>query len=583
MHLRFFCSLLEIAIFAAGAITREKKLAANVDHSVWALNGDTVVLNCSHSDTLGDSWTQRVPDGTVSPVSPAAVQAFVGGSTLTVSMSPYLNGTSFRCVLTDLNVNRVFESGWITLLLGDKINLTCASQATVCATETQTLTKRCTISGLPVPNITVQKMSGPASSLPSASLSGLTFSAVALEDRGVYTLTGKNILEEKRVNVSVRPGVDICVAPIVIGMFIPDPIGCLNVALFNYTVTGIPSPSITWVHSFGARAVVHTLAESNGITSFVKSTLEIKARRNDGQSSICVEAENGVIPITSTRRCFRINVTQLYYKTESLLSLRVSDSPDNDRLKATDYFISYWQFTSAMNNLTIQRDPSGQTSVHLIDLNPSESYNVQVVARNEPYFSQPANHVFATLKENDCIPSLQQVHTQPLMINWSYVCEGSQMLREIASYVIVYESPTDFRRFSVAKVVTEYRFRDLHFNATYNFSVTAVARNGVLRKSNIVSVSTNEYRDEVATVTRSPDNTGLIAGVVVLGVLFVASGLVALYLFCYIKRSSQRNADSAPGDSASKPVEMQSSRLYEAAKSVGSKQSSATDYAEIIS
>ena len=218
------------------------------------------------------------------------------------------------------------------------------------------------------------------------------------------------------------------------------------------------------------------------------------------------------------------------------MSLRVSDSPDNDRLKATDYFISYWQFTSAMNNLTIQRDPSGQTSVHLIDLNPSESYNVQVVARNEPYFSQPANHVFATLKENDCIPSLQQVHTQPLMINWSYVCEGSQMLREIASYVIVYESPTDFRRFSVAKVVTEYRFRDLHFNATYNFSVTAVARNGVLRKSNIVSVSTNEYRDEVATVTRSPDNTGLIAGVVVLGVLFVASGLVALYLFCYIKR-----------------------------------------------
>ena len=219
-----------LTFLCVGAITREKKLAANVDHSVWALNGDTVVLNCSHSDTLGDSWTQRVPDGTVSPVSPAAVQAFVGGSTLTVSMSPYLNGTSFRCVLTDLNVNRVFESGWITLLLGgtvvyaclperrvdahfphiDKINLTCASQATVCATETQTLTKRCTISGLPVPNITVQKMSGPASSLPSASLSGLTFSAVALEDRGVYTLTGKNILEEKRVNVSVRPGVDIC-------------------------------------------------------------------------------------------------------------------------------------------------------------------------------------------------------------------------------------------------------------------------------------------------------------------------------------------------------------------------------------
>ena len=47
-------------------------------------------------------------------------------------------------------------------------------------------------------------------------------------------------------------------------------------------------------------------------------------------------------------------------------------------------------------------------------------------------------------------------------------------------------------------------------------------------------VRTIEY--EVATVTASSDNTGLIVGVVILGVLFVASGLVALYLFCYIKR-----------------------------------------------
>ena len=92
-------------------------------------------------------------------------------------------------------------------------------------------------------------------------------------------------------------------------MLIPDPIGCLSVALINYTVTGIPSPNITWVHSFGARAVVYTLSESNGITFIVKSSLEIQTQRNDARSSICVEAENGIIPITSTRRCFRINVT----------------------------------------------------------------------------------------------------------------------------------------------------------------------------------------------------------------------------------------------------------------------------------
>ena len=219
------------------------------------------------------------------------------------------------------------------------------------------------------------------------------------------------------------------------------------------------------------------------------------------------------------------------------MSLRVLDSPDNDRLQTTEYFISYWQFTGAMKNLTIRRDPSGQTNVHLIDLNPTAPYNVRVVARNEPYYSQPADHVFVTLEEDDCIPTLQQVHAQPLMINWSYVCEGSQMLKEIASYVIVYKSPSDYHRLRVEMFVTEYSFCELLFNTTYNLSVTAVTRNGVLRKSNILSVLTNKYSDEVATVTASSDNTGLIAGVAILGILFVVSGLIALYLFCYIKRS----------------------------------------------
>ena len=110
------------------------------------------------------------------------------------------------------------------------------------------------------------------------------------------------------------------------------------------------------------------------------------------------------------------------------------------------------------------------------------------------------------------------------------------MLKEITSYVIVYESHTDYRRLRVGKVVTEYSFPELLFNMTYNLSVTALTRNGVLRKSNIQSVSINKYSDEVATVTASSNNTSLVAGVVVLGVLFVSSGLVALYLFCYIKR-----------------------------------------------
>ena len=312
-----------------------------MDDSVWALNGDTVVLNCNHSDTIGDVWSQRAPDGTVSSVSPAAVQAFVGGSMLTVSMSPSLNGTSYRCILTDLNVNRLFESGWITVLLGgtyarlperlvdvhfphiDAINISCASQATVCATETQTLMKRCTISGLPTPIITVQKMSGPPSSLPSASLSGLTFSAVTLEDRGVYTVTGKNILEEKRFNVSVQLGVDICgkksdeftfrylasvlVAPMMVNISIPDTIGCLNLALINYTAKGLPAPNITWNSFVAKRTVVHAPNKySTGITSFVESTLGITAQREDNQISFCVTAENSV---ASTSQCYSRNVT----------------------------------------------------------------------------------------------------------------------------------------------------------------------------------------------------------------------------------------------------------------------------------
>ena len=322
-----------------GATRRGKELAANVNDSVWALNGDTVVLNCSHPATAGATWNRKATDGTVSAVSSTTVASV--GSTVTVSMSSSLNGTSYRCILSDLNSNRVFESGRITLLLGgtwtlvdhfhfhvhflhlDEINMTCASQATVCATETQTLMKRCTISGLPVPNITVQKMSGPASSLPSASLSGLTFSAVALEDRGVYTLTGKNILEEKRVNVSVRPGVDICgkkstkftfrylasvlEAPMMVIISIPDTIFCPNLALINYTAKGIPAPNITWNSSLAERSVVHTPKDySIGITSFVESTLEITAEREDNQISFCVTAENSV---ASTSQCYSRNVT----------------------------------------------------------------------------------------------------------------------------------------------------------------------------------------------------------------------------------------------------------------------------------
>ena len=207
--------------------------------------------------------------------------------------------------------------------------MTCTGQATVCATVGQSVVKRCAISGLPAPDITVQKMSGPASPLPLASSSGLTFSASTLDDRGIYTMIGNNTLQVKRVNVSVQLGVDICgkkkhkvtfyqylafvlVAPTVVDVYFPDPIVCSNLILVNYAVSGIPTPRVTWGPLLGERTVVRSPIESKNtdrVTSIVTSTLEIRAERTDTNSSICAEATNEVIPITSTRRCFTINVT----------------------------------------------------------------------------------------------------------------------------------------------------------------------------------------------------------------------------------------------------------------------------------
>ena len=102
-----------------GASTREKSVVANVNDSVWALNGDAVVLNCRHPATSGDIWSQRAANGTES-AAPGPVRVANVGSTLTVSMSPSLNGTSYKCILTDFRGTRIFESGWIALFLGGR-------------------------------------------------------------------------------------------------------------------------------------------------------------------------------------------------------------------------------------------------------------------------------------------------------------------------------------------------------------------------------------------------------------------------------------------------------------------------------
>ncbi|XP_065828469.1 uncharacterized protein [Oscarella lobularis] len=587
--------LLRILVLVTGS-TREKEVEANVNDFVWALNGDTVLLNCSHPATSGDTWSQRAANGKESPAPPAVRTATVG-STFTVLMSPSLNGTSYKCILQDFQANRVFESGWNMLLLGEEIRVSCTRRATSCVNIGETLNKHCVVTGLPEPNVTVSKISGRAlaTRLPLANRSGLTFSDVTLTDRGTYRLAAENVLQEIREDISVRAEEDICWAPVVVSFLISDPIVCLHNVRINFTVKGIPAPNITWSWSTLLSEKITISSHINSIysdeiTSVVMFALEIQ-NVHRGDSNICMKADNGASP--SLQRCVRLNITcdidpphvELRDRTESSLSLQISNSLDNSRLQATEYFITYWQSISSVKNLTIKRDHSAQTNVRLIDLNQMAPYNVRVVARNEPYYSRPADHVFATLKENDCRPTLQQVHAQPPMIKWSYICEGSRMLKEITSYVIVYESSTDYRRFSVEKVVTEYSFCELLFNATYNLSVTAVAQNGALRKSNILSVSISK----TITAKASPENTGLIAGISVLSTLFVALGLVSIYLLCYNKRSKKQNQKdhSTSGGSASKTsreMMMQSNHLYESAKSLfkgDSKQPSVPDYAQI--
>ena len=117
----------------------------------------------------------------------------------------------------------------------------------------------------------------------------------------------------------------LSVAPTAARIFIPDATVCFNLAIINYTVKGNPAPRVTWSQLFGERAfaVNRSSIESDGITSTVMSTLEIRTEQNDSrrQSLTCVEAENGAISITSTKMCFMINAK---CKNSVVKELRIS-------------------------------------------------------------------------------------------------------------------------------------------------------------------------------------------------------------------------------------------------------------------
>ena len=100
-------------------------------------------------------------------------------------------------------------------------------------------------------------------------------------------------------------------APVPGRLSIHDPVDCHRTTFINYTVTGIPTPEIRWRPRLKGRTVVERTIltkASNRITSIATSTMELHdVKRSDGDVQFCIDADNGVSPLSST--CFRINIT----------------------------------------------------------------------------------------------------------------------------------------------------------------------------------------------------------------------------------------------------------------------------------
>ena len=123
------------------------------------------------------------------------------------------------------------------------------------------------------------------------------------------------------------------------------------------------------------------------------------------------------------------NATWSYLFPERMV-IRTTDSLDSDGVTSI--------VASALEIRNVQR---GDNSINIcVKADNGISPSLQRCAR-----------LNVTCKENDCIPTLQRVRADPLVIKWTCVCEGSQTLKEISSFVIVVESPKDYRRFSVER------------------------------------------------------------------------------------------------------------------------------------
>ncbi|XP_065831886.1 neural cell adhesion molecule 1-A-like isoform X2 [Oscarella lobularis] len=576
---------LGLVVWGLGVKAKRQELALDSqDATLWTLQGNDVLLNCdrSYNRNLRPFWQERLPDGQTTTLYASTQRALVGffSGRITLELknvSQALNGSSYQCYIPS---SWPFRSGWLTILVGDKLSFTCENKsAAACTKIGQTLEKPCEFrSGFPLPSVTVEKLGAQsAARVPLVDLDKLTFNAVRLEDRGVYRVRAKNVLEETIVDVAIRPEIDICMAPVPGRLSIHDPVDCHRTTFINYTVTGIPTPEIRWRPRLKGRTVVERTIltkASNRITSIATSTMELHdVERSDGDVRFCIDADNGVSPLSST--CFRINITcdfdapQIFLndQTSNSLTFLIPDERDDEnRLRATEYIVSYWRTTNANESRTIAYDkrPDAPTYVQITALEPDTLYTIELTARNGRYLSESFVGDFSTLRTDDCVPRLRLTELPQardvLRANWDYVCDGSEPLKRVASYAIDYEcNECDVVEYRVRlrRDQNQYDFRNLRLNVDYNFTLTVATRTGVGKKSDTVTRRISVDKTQPTSAPDVNDMTGIIFAFVTLGVLLAASW------FAIIRRLVKKHWGTKSSSHSGNP-ELKLNRLYEA-------------------
>eukprot|EP00118_Oscarella_pearsei_P023107 m.272540 g.272540 ORF g.272540 m.272540 type:complete len:614 (+) comp40564_c1_seq12:65-1906(+) len=588
---------------AEGSV-RRTVLRDGVDGVNLALIGDTVLLVCNHNETAASSWVRFKPDETLDTGLAATRETDGLGTELSFQMSAGLNDTSYRCRIRNQLDNEVFVSGRLKILLGENINISCVKPAK-CAVEGETIHVPCTFTGKPQPKVSVTKIDGPSGKEAVLNQTEITFENITMNSQGTYEIKAVNELENKTLSVSLIVGVNICVAPATVRLSVPSPVSCFTSAAVNYKVKGAPLPTVkwSWSPSFPSgnalQGTPNTVVNKDGTFTVSVNLTILNLQTSYRPVEFIVTAENSIS--SPETELFKLNITcsfsppATYFKeqTQNSFNLLITDSPDDDRLRATSYNATVWSLSDSAKKLTVVRHPSGLTEILIAHLDADTSYNVEVVAWRPGYESTPARGIVSTLEESDCLPFLlYDASSMSVYVNWTYNCKGNEHFKRVTSYIIVYESMIDYRRLSLDDETLQYTFRDLYPNNTYNFTVIATVHSGPPRLSNMVKISTKSYFScEECPVLEAASsiscNAGLISGVAVFAVLFLATLLFSLYLYLLRRKdgvpdSERRLPDKLPSvGKVESGIEMQPSRLYAESKAKPMSTPAVSDYAQV--